>query len=72
MLTALGTVLLGIWLWPENETGWQARVAALLWLVAAIAVVGACFWVVVGLVDGQWRESGFRPSRWMAGNKKRR
>ena len=62
----------GFWLWPGDVVGWQARVAALLWLVASLALVAACFWVVVGLVDGQWNESGFRPRSWLTGNKKRR
>jgi len=74
-LVAIVAALIGWWLWPGEVgevVGWQARLAALFWLFASIGLVGACFWVVVGLVDGQWSSSGFRPGRWMAGNKRRR
>ncbi len=76
LAAAAALTALGLWLWPHESAGasggWAVRLAAIVWLIAALALVAACFWITVGLVDGQWKRSGFTPGRWLSGNKRRR
>ncbi len=69
---AIALALLGLWLWPGEASGWAARLAAIAWLLSSLALLAACFWLMVGIVDGQWKKSGFRPGAWLSGNKRRR
>lgn len=76
LLAAGALTAFGFWVWPGETTGdpngWAVRFAALAWLIAAIALVAACFWITVGLVNGQWNRSGFTPGRWLSSNRRRR
>lgn len=72
LLAAAAFAVVGIWLWPGDATGWPATLAALSWIVGAVALIGACFWSMIGIVDGQWRRSGFRPGRWLTETRRRR